>query len=343
MKTGFTQLKDTDRLILHAADDRTLLEILKVNRNLLILGEDAFKKRMQQSYPVLAKLKPYGMKWAKYYLDMVYYISKLKEDYDIDYIPVSSFDPPGYYVSKKNERKIALDLNQLRNAIHMAEILAELGDEKLIREWMNKNSKYKDFVLAFLLKYKNISLFEKLYTPNTKPVKYFNPIRGVHQSFLFLEEAAESGDIDIVNYVLKKFKSIFDHDELSAFNHLIIGVAKKGDIEMLSYITKMFPKQEIDFNSLLYAAASKGKVYFIRSFIQPENKKILLKRLPYIFENLIYRETIEVQNPYTKEKTLRFLLDTYFTLGGKKKLINIVPEEEIIDTNTVRIFQEYGF
>lgn len=343
METGFTQLKDTDRLILDATDDRTLLEILKVNRNLLILGEDSFKKRIQRSYPVLAKLKPYGIKWAKYYLDMVYYISKLKEDYDIDYIPVSSFDPASYYISKKNERNIAKDLNLLRDSSHMAEILAELGDETRIREWMNKYTKYKDFVLAFLLKYKNISLFEKLYVPNTKPVKYFNPNYGVHQAFLFLEEAAESGDIDIVNYVLKKFKSIFDHDELSAFNHLIIGSTKTGDIEMLSYITKMFPKQEIDFHELLDAAASKGQIDFIRSFIQPENKKILLKHLPNIIENLIYRETTEVQNPYKKEKTLKFLLDTYFSMGGKRKLINIVAEQEIIDTNTVRIFQEYGF
>ena len=343
MKTGFTQLKDTDRLILDAADDRTLLEILKVNRNLLILGDDAFKKRMQQSYPVLAKLKPYGMKWAKYYLDMVYYISKLKEEYDIDYIPVSSFDPAGYYVSKKNERKIALDLNQLRNSIHTAEILVELGDENRIREWMNKNSKYKDFVLAFLLKYRNIPLFEKLYVSNNKPVKYFNPNYGVHQAFLFLEEAAESGDINVVNYVLSKFKSIVDREELITFNHLVTGAAKRGDMEMLSYIIKMFPKQEINFHVLLEDAASKGRIDFLISFIQPENKKILLKRFPYIIENLVYRETTEVQNPYKKEKTLRFLLDTYFTLGGKKKSITIVPEEEIIDTNTVRIFQEYGF
>jgi hypothetical protein len=102
MKTGFTQLKDTDRLILEAVDDRTLLDVLKVNRNLLILGEDAFKKRMQLKYPVLVKSKPYGKKWTKYYLDMIYYINKLKEDYNIDYIPVSSFDPAGYYVSKTN-------------------------------------------------------------------------------------------------------------------------------------------------------------------------------------------------------------------------------------------------
>ena len=165
MKIGFTQLKDTDRLILDAADDRTLLEILKVNRNLLILGEDAFKKRIQRSYPVLAKLKPYGMKWAKYYLDMVYYISKLKEEYDIDYIPVSSFDPAGYYVSKQIQKNIHNYLNILRHAKHTAEIFAELGDEKLIREWMDKNPKYRSFALAFLLKYKNVSLFEKLYIP----------------------------------------------------------------------------------------------------------------------------------------------------------------------------------
>ena len=56
-----------------------------------------------------------------------------------------------------------------------------------------------------------------------------------------------------------------------------------------------------------------------------------------------YDETTEVQNPYTREKTLRFLLDIYFSLGGKKKSIDIDSIEETIDENTIRIFQEYGF
>lgn len=165
----------------------------------------------------------------------------------------------------------------------------------------------------------------------------------MHQAFLFLEEAAESGDVNIVNYVLNKFKSYDDLSPFSTFNYLIRGAAKKGDIEILSYVTKTFPKQEIRFDTLLEYAASKGQVDFLRAFIQPENSKMLLKLLPSVIEILAYSENRDVQNPYTKEKTLRFLLDTYFSLGGKKKSFDIVPEREIEDKNTLHLFHEYGF
>ena len=335
MKTGFTQLKDADRLILDAADDRTLLEILKVNKNLLVLGEDAFKKRMQQKYPVLAKLKPYWTKWAKYYLDMVYYINKLKEDYNIDYIPVSSFDPHGYLQSKQYEKIFDKNLNDLREASHRAEILAELGDEKLIREWMDKNPKFSYFALAFLLKYKNISLFEKLYTK--KPVvnvKYFNPNYDVSPRSLFLEEAAESGDINMVIFVLKLtgHESILPGDEES----IVKGAAKAGDFNMLSHV-------EIgDFMDVLEPAAQKGQIEFIKAFLQPKNYKLLLWILPKVIENLVYSETTNVLSPEKTEKTLRFLLDTYFSLGGKKKKFRIYPAEELQNKRIVSIFKEYG-
>jgi hypothetical protein len=54
----FTNVKDVDRLILDAADDETLLNILKTNRSLVKLGEEAFKRRMEKYYPLLAKKKP---------------------------------------------------------------------------------------------------------------------------------------------------------------------------------------------------------------------------------------------------------------------------------------------
>lgn len=233
MKTGFTQLKDTDRLILLEVDDRTLLEILKVNKNLLSLGEETFKKRMELRYPVLAKLKPSSDKWAKYYLDMVYYINKLKEDYGIDYIPVSSFDPLEYYFFKTNGKLFYAATEN----VHISEILAELGDEKRIRDWMNKKPTYKDIVLAFLLKYKNIPLFEKLYVPEKNDQTYnFKQTYTIPKRWLFLEEAAESGDASIITYVMTHFPRVESPDRnyetsgyiLSDIYFLSLGAGKGG-------------------------------------------------------------------------------------------------------------------
>lgn len=121
---GFTDVKDVDHLISEAADDETLLKLLQVNRNLLTVGEKAFRDRMMKRYPVLASLKdnkdinPEDITWAKYYLKMTYYINKLKEKYNIDYIDVSSFEPAGFL--KMLDFKP--DFVEYSKAKHMAEV-----------------------------------------------------------------------------------------------------------------------------------------------------------------------------------------------------------------------------
>jgi hypothetical protein len=201
---------------------------------------------------------------------------------------------------------------------------------------------YKNFALAFLLKYKNIPLFEKLYVRDNKNVKSFNPNYEISQRHLFLEEAAESGDTNIVNYALKiKPTTETQTGKNKDVKHLSIGAAKRGDIEMLSYVTDSF--KELNFREILKNAAIKGQIEFIRSFVQPENRKILLKDLPYVIETLAYSDTTDVLSPEKTENTLRFLLDTYFSIGGKIKSFSINPHQELENKRIVRIFKEYGF
>lgn len=348
MKSGFTSFKDTDTLILDAVDDATLLKILQLNQHLLRLGDDAFRRRMQQRYPVLAKLKPYNITWGKYYLSMVFYINKLKEEFDIDYIPVSSFNPAGYYTLKVIGQNFDKNLKDLGENMHMAEVLAEFGDEKLIRDWIDKHRKYSHFIPAFLLKYKNIPLFEKFYDPNSRNKTTFDPNFRAEQIFIFLEEAAESGDKNVLNYILDKMEfkigaASTGQKQISPtehYNALLRGVGKSGNMDMLYYVAELIPKFKINISSLLSAAARKGKIAFIKSFVSPENAKVLIKELPDIIESLLLSEYIDVLTPELKEKTLRFLLDTYFQLGGKRSKPSIL-EDQLNDENSKRILREY--
>jgi hypothetical protein len=94
----FTGIKDTDRqILLNIQDDKELLNICSLNRYTNSLCDDNFfLNRMIKKYPQLQKRKPEKLNWKKFYLESIYYIEKLKEKYQFDFLPTSE-DPKEYY------------------------------------------------------------------------------------------------------------------------------------------------------------------------------------------------------------------------------------------------------
>ena len=96
----FTKNKDVDREILLRIDnDKELLNICNLNKYALSLcNESFFRNRLALTYPesysIILENKPSGMKWKEYYLKIIYYVAKLAEEYNFQFV---EGDPEKYY------------------------------------------------------------------------------------------------------------------------------------------------------------------------------------------------------------------------------------------------------
>ena len=86
--------KDTYEYILNFADDRTILNMLSVNKK--FRDEALFERIVKIRYPLLAKYIHYNT-WANYYIEIMYYLSKLEEEFDFPYIKTVEFRPQNLY------------------------------------------------------------------------------------------------------------------------------------------------------------------------------------------------------------------------------------------------------
>lgn len=76
--------KNIYEYLANQADDRTILQMLKANVNFKP-DERFFEKLMERRYPYLIAEKG-NKSWRQLYLNTVHYISKLKEEYNYDYV-----------------------------------------------------------------------------------------------------------------------------------------------------------------------------------------------------------------------------------------------------------------
>ena len=86
--------KDTYEYILNFADDRTILNMLSVNKK--FRDEALFERIVKTRYPLLAKYIHYNT-WTNYYIEIIYYLSKLEEEFDFPYIKTAEFRPQNLY------------------------------------------------------------------------------------------------------------------------------------------------------------------------------------------------------------------------------------------------------
>ena len=86
--------KDTYEYILNFADDRTILNMLSVNKK--FRDEALFERIVKSRYPLLSKYIHYNT-WTNYYIEIIYYLSKLQEEFNFPYIKTAEFRPQNLY------------------------------------------------------------------------------------------------------------------------------------------------------------------------------------------------------------------------------------------------------
>lgn len=171
--------KDAYEYLLNFADDKAVLNMLSVNRK--FRDEKLFKRIMKRRYPLLLRFKPSRESYKSFFIEMVYYISKLQEDFGIPYIPFWKFNPKMFYYSYIKNPGYFLD--------GAASEAAETGRLDLVRMFIDKGAK-------------EISLISAARGGNLDIVK-LGTGRGSELNGA-LYEAAERGYLDIVKFLIEK-------------------------------------------------------------------------------------------------------------------------------------------
>jgi hypothetical protein len=165
--------KDTYEYLMNFADDRDIINMLSVNKK---FSDEAFIKRvLLRKYPLLVAFKIEGESWKHLFVRMVYYISKLKELYNIPYIPLTDYDPSLFYRQYGNN-KLALYF-----ALELA--ISRGKNYEIIQEMLNN---FK--ILAAKRNYNYIATLNDL-----------------------LDLAVESGEVDMVKLLVKNGANDFEN------------------------------------------------------------------------------------------------------------------------------------
>ena len=85
---GFTGIKDQDREILFKnKNDNDLLKVCSLNKYFYyeLCNDMFFRNRLARTYPDTLKYKPEDMNWKHYFLRTIYYIGKMKHEYNYTY------------------------------------------------------------------------------------------------------------------------------------------------------------------------------------------------------------------------------------------------------------------
>lgn len=230
--TTLTGHKDTDREILLKLNNDDVLNYCNKlkNRDIFkqICNDNFFKSYITENYPKLLIYKPFGLRWKLFYLDIVYYIGKLKEDFNFDYTNKPKAYPKEYYdiiFKYKNS-----DEN------------SDVAFEKAVRKG------YKDLAEYFnkdLVEYHyNDAFIEAMKSNDDETIKYLIELGG-NEWALALLYAASNGNMDFVDFFLQKGADV---------NYGLAGASLKGDIKLINYF---LDKGAEDLNEAI-AYASKG-------------------------------------------------------------------------------------
>jgi hypothetical protein len=205
--------KDIYEYLMNFADDRTILNMLSVNKE--FRDEKFFKRVMERKYPAALKFKSPGQSWKQYYIETVYYVEKIYELIGYRYSNNAKRSPETYY------RSIS------RDNLDYILILA-IRDEDL------------DFV-KFLIEEKGLNINQGRGTPlwaasekgNLDMVKYLvehGAVVTINDGATY--EAARYGYLDILKYLVEKGAGIN--------LNLSLGVAEKyGHSEVVKYLKSL--------------------------------------------------------------------------------------------------------
>lgn len=228
--------KDPYLLIAEQADDRTILMMMSVNK--YFYNDKFFETLMQKRYPFLAEFKRHNEPWRHFYIRMIHYISRIKEEFDIQYIPSPEFHPVQFYYSTKQHLKWGIN-----EGLRLA---AGIGDRKLVDYFISRGAidlnwalrkaasgGHKDLVIYLIEKGATDldgALPGAAYKGNTDIIRYLLS-RGATDLSIALYYAAYGGHKDLVIYLI-------DQEGATDVNRALYGATIQGQKDIVGLLKR---------------------------------------------------------------------------------------------------------
>lgn len=239
--------RDVDREILMRMDDKTLLNSCQLNnyyRN-EVCDDQFFHRRLQQKYPDTLKDKPIDKKYKTWYLDIVYYVAKLKEDFNYEYtggnpkIQLQIFKGSKKFTNwfyesvEKGEINLVKYLVSIYNIrplhINTALVLASSkGELEVVKYLIELGANADDE--------NRTALRAAVYDGHLDVVKFLVE-KGANIHFnieALLKQASYEGYLDIVKYLVEQGADIHSGDDMA------LKIAKhNGHLEVVEYLKSL--------------------------------------------------------------------------------------------------------
>ncbi len=213
-KSQLTGIKDVDREILSHLPDKELLTVCTIDKRFWNeVCDDDFLKRRLRKYPGIEKYKG-EESWKKFFLRLVYYMGKMKEDFKFEY----------RYGDFKQQHEL---LKRYKGNYLLTESV-RLGHLPLVKFAVEQG--------ADIQTDDNLSLRRASENGDLEMVRYLVE-HGAHinagrnsGSYSALEMASTKGDLEIVKYLVEQGAYIQ--------NMSLIWASRNGNSEVVKYLVE---------------------------------------------------------------------------------------------------------
>ena len=221
--------KDVYEYLTNFADDKTILNMLSVNKK--FNDEQFFRRVLERKYPLLIKFKKEEESYKALFIRMVYALSKLKEDFDIPYIPHRDYNPFLFYMGNKTDEGI----------YNYAMTYAARTDLDLVKFLITKGGKYSIYnrddsvregkiaIVDFFLS-KNSDLNWFLSQSGSAEMAKFLIQKGADDLNRALQHAVYNGRRDVVNFLIQ--------EGANDWNRALIDAAYEGYLDLVKLLVE---------------------------------------------------------------------------------------------------------
>ena len=229
---SFSGLKDVDREILKHVEDRELLKFCMIDKKTWnsVCNDDFLRRRLSAKYPGIEKYKKEKESWKQFFLRAIYYIAKMKEKHEYDYI--SGDFQLQYKLLRKytGNINILLIVSSTKGELSLVKYTIEKGDHVHAQSDALKYAAWKGHldIVKYLVEHG-----ADIHTDEDEPFK----------------KAAEHGHLDVVKYLLEQGADIHAEDDYALRYSSV-----NGYFDVVKYLVEQGVDPSINFFALKYAS-----------------------------------------------------------------------------------------
>jgi hypothetical protein len=263
---------DVDREILfRVEDDEDLLRVCSANKYAFkeVCNDKFFQNRTVKKFPKTVPLKPKEMTWKNYYLNLLYYIDKLKREYDFDY--KGERDPEEIYnILLIDNHEVGLERATQKNYTNLVKYFIDKGLVDEYEDWDtilgeatgNENKELIDIAIERGATDFDHALYEAAKVNNKELIKFFLD-KGA-DSNRGLSGAAERKNVNLINYFLSLKNDVW------SWNEIMLGASEGGHYDLAMEAIKNGDREILIFDNAMFLSAESGNLDLLKYFIEVE-------------------------------------------------------------------------